>query len=96
MAQITVTRQADGTFDVQTPAGTSHQVSVPARFPASLGCGHVEPGELVRASFEFLLEREPATSILHEFSLDVISRYFPGYPAEIRARLRSSDPGTPQ
>jgi hypothetical protein len=94
MAQITVTRQADGTFRVQTPAGTSHQVSVPAGFPASLGCGHVEPGELVRASFEFLLEREPATSILHEFSLDLISRYFPGYPAEIRPRLRG-DPGTP-
>ncbi len=49
-----------------------------------------------RASFEFLLEREPATSILREFSLDVISRYFPGYPAEIRARLCGSDPGTPR
>jgi len=96
MAQITVTRRADGTFHVQTPAGTSHRVSVPAGFPASLGCGHVEPGELVRASFEFLLEREPAAAILREFSLDVISQYFPGYPAEIRARLRSSDPGTPQ
>ncbi len=96
MAQITVTRQADGTFHVRTPAGTSHQVSVPAGFPASLGCGHVDPVDLVRASFEFLLEREPATSILREFSLDVISRYFPGYPAEIRARLRSSDPGTPE
>jgi hypothetical protein len=95
MAQITVTRQADGTFRVQTPAGTSHQVSVPAGFPASLGCGHVEPGELVRASFEFLLEREPATSILRQFSLDVISRYFPGYPAEIRTRLRG-DPSAPQ
>jgi hypothetical protein len=48
------------------------------------------------ASFEFLLEREPATSILREFSPDVISQYFPGYPAEIRARLGSSDPGTPR
>ena len=92
MTQITVTRQADGTFRVQTPAGTSHQVRVPAGFPATLGCGHVAPGELVRASFEFLLEREPATSILREFSLDVISQYFPGYPAQIRARLGSSDP----
>jgi hypothetical protein len=90
-----VTRQADGIFHVQTPAGTSHQVSVPAGFPASLGCGHADPVGLVRASFEFLLEREPATSILHEFSLDVISWYFPGYPAEICARPRSSDPGTP-
>ena len=95
MAQITVTRQADGTFGVRTPAGTSHQVSVPAGFPAQLGYGHVAPEELVRASFEFLLEREPATSILREFSLDVISRYFPGYPAEIRARL-GRDPGPPR
>lgn len=87
MAQITVTRQADGTFHVQTPAGTSHDVSVPAGFAASLGCGHTVSEELVRASFEFLLEREPATSILRRFSLDVISQYFPGYPAEIRARL---------
>jgi hypothetical protein len=94
MTQLTVTQQADGTFQVQTPAGTSHEV--PAGFPASLGCGHVAPEELVRVSFEFLLEREPATSILREFSLDVISRYFPGYPAEISARLGGSDPGTPR
>ena len=68
---------------------------MPTGFAASLGCGHVAPGELVRASFEFLLEREPATSILREFSLDVISQYFPSYPAEICARLGGSDPGTP-
>jgi hypothetical protein len=94
MAQITVTRQPDGTFHVQTPAGTSHDVSVPAGFAASLGCGQVAPEELVRASFEFLLDHEPATSILRTFSLDVISQYFPSYPADIRARLGSSDPGT--
>ena len=94
MAQITVTRQSDGTFHVQTPAGTSHDVSVPAGFAASLGCGRVAPEELVRASFEFLLEHEPATSILRTFSLDIISQYFPSYPADIRARLGSSDPGT--
>ena len=41
IAQIMVTRQADGTFRVQTPAGTSHRVSVPAGFPASLGCGQL-------------------------------------------------------
>jgi hypothetical protein len=96
MTQFTVTQQADGTFRVQTPAGTSHEVSVPAGFAASLGCAHVAPGELVRASFEFLLEREPATSIMREFSLDVISPYFPSYPAEISARLGGSDAGTPR
>jgi hypothetical protein len=93
MTQITVTRQADGTFRVQTPAGTSHIVGIPADYPGSLGCGHVAPEELVRSSFEFLLEREPATSILGKFSLHVISRYFPEYPAEIRARLGGDDPG---
>jgi len=29
MTQITVTQQADGSYRVQTPAGTSHQVSMP-------------------------------------------------------------------
>jgi hypothetical protein len=96
MAQITITGQADGTFRVQTSAGTSHEVSVPAGFPASLGCAQVTPEQLVRASFEFLLEREPASSILRTFSLDVISRYFPGYPAQIRARLGTSYPDTPR
>jgi hypothetical protein len=96
MTQITVTEQAGGSFRVQTPAGTSHEVSVPTGFAASLGCGDVAPGELVRASFEFLLEREPATSILPEFSLDVISQYFPSYPAEIGTRLGGTDPGTPR
>ena len=67
-------------------------MSVPAGFPGSFGCGHVAPEELVRASFEFLLEREPASSILRKFSLDIISRYFPDYSAEIRARLGGSNP----
>jgi hypothetical protein len=90
MAQITIARQIDGSFHVQTPAGTSHDVSVPAGFADSIGCGHVASEELVKASFEFLLDHEPATSILRKFSLDVISQYFPGYPADIRARLAPS------
>jgi hypothetical protein len=35
--------------------------------------------ELVRESFRFLLDREPKESILQEFKLSVISRYFPDY-----------------
>jgi hypothetical protein len=64
MAQLTVTGGTGGTFNVQTPAGTSHQVSVPAGFAASLGCGHVGPEQLVRASFEIrarLGGRDPGT-----------------------------------
>jgi hypothetical protein len=39
--------------------------------------------ELVRESFRFLLDREPKESILREFKLSVITRYFPDYEAAI-------------
>lgn len=39
---------------------------------------------LVRRSFDFLLEREPATSILRRFELSAIQRYFPEFDREIR------------
>jgi hypothetical protein len=42
---------------------------------------------LVRESFVFLLEREPASSILSRFSLQDIARYFPEYGEEIARRL---------
>ena len=53
----------------------------PARF------GDEDLERVVCASFEFLLEREPASSILPEFSLDVIGRYFPEYDDELPRRL---------
>ena len=40
--------------------------------------------DLVRRSFDFLLEREPPTSILHTFALPDIERYFPDFPKRIR------------
>jgi hypothetical protein len=45
------------------------------------------PETLVEASFGFLLEREPADSILRRFDLPIIGRYFADYPDEIRRRL---------
>ena len=47
----------------------------------------MEPEELIRKSFEFLLEHEPKESILSRFDLTVISRYFPEYEGEIKKRL---------
>jgi hypothetical protein len=41
----------------------------------------------VRESFAFLLEREPASSILPDFSLAITSRYFPEYGDELSERL---------
>jgi len=42
--------------------------------------------DLVRRSFEFLLEREPPESILRRFDLAVIQRYFPEYDPQFRRR----------
>jgi hypothetical protein len=40
---------------------------------------------LVKNSFEFLLERESKESILREFDLSVIKRYFPEYDGATKA-----------
>lgn len=69
------------------PTTTRHQVGVPPALASDLGLGAAEGERLVRTSFEFLLEREPATAILSEFDLDVIGRYFPEYVATMRQRV---------
>jgi len=48
------------------------------------------PEELIRKSVEFLLQREPKESILKEFNLWVISKYFPEYEKEIMELLPKS------
>ena len=69
------------------PAATRHAVAVSQADLDRLAPGHYDPEALVRASFEFLLEREPRESILRQFELPVIERYFPGYERQIRAQL---------
>lgn len=68
--------------------GTSeHHVRVDRADLERLAPGAIEPQDLVRRSFEFLLEREPRTSILHEFDLPVIGEYFPEYEEVIARRV---------
>ncbi len=66
---------------------TQFDVQVDTATLARLAPGAIDPQELVRASFEFLLEREPRSSILRSFELPVIGRYFPDYEATIRSRM---------
>ncbi|HTT91693.1 MAG TPA: hypothetical protein VMF65_19220 [Acidimicrobiales bacterium] len=87
---VLVARQSDGNFAVRVRNGkseTSHVVSVPSQLEADLGLEETSAEALVRASFAFLLDREPAGSILPRFSLDVIPRYFPEYRREIHDYL---------
>lgn len=88
---ITIKPIATEIWQVTVASGvtTHHRVRVTAadleRFAAGLPAE-----ELLRASFLFLLEREPNTSILDSFDLPVIARYFPEYGEEIRKRVRKS------
>ncbi|HWC37853.1 MAG TPA: hypothetical protein VG476_04950 [Acidimicrobiales bacterium] len=90
MADITITPLEPTRFSVQVKQGgtsTSHEVTVPGWMADDPQLGEVDEQTIVRESMEFLLEREPPTSIMAKFSLDVIPRYFPEYDKEIRRRL---------
>lgn len=69
------------------PFATEHRVAVASAELARLDPAAADPERLVRAAFAFLLEREPASSILRSFDLPVIGRYFPGWEADVRTRL---------
>ncbi len=66
---------------------STHQVTLDPKDHARLAGAAAKSEELIRKSFEFLLEREPKESILSRFDLSVISRYFPEYEKEIKKRL---------
>ena len=90
MADITITPVAPRVFRVEVRQGqgeTTHHVTAPERLGDGLQLRQDDLERVVRESFRFLLEREPATSILRQFSLSDISRYFPEYPSELQRRL---------
>jgi hypothetical protein len=89
-AKIEVQELGKGEFDVRVTEGesqSSHCVTVKPEDYQRLTGGTVEMQELVRRSFEFLLENEPKESILGRFDLSVIGRYFPNFEREIRRRI---------
>ena len=89
-AKIEVEKTGAGEFRVRVREGaseTAHRVTVKPADYQRLTQGKVEETELVRRSFEFLLENESKESILARFDLSVISRYFPQFEREIKQRL---------
>ena len=86
MADIRIVEIDASTYQVTVIAQTSstHNVIVEADFAQNLTYGLIDNIALLKKSFEFLLQREPNTSILRSFNLSVISRYFPEYEKEMR------------
>jgi len=87
---ITVEKIDETTFKVTvtSQATTTHTVTVSPTYREKLTGGKAPSEKLVEKSFDFLLEREPNTSILRTFDLPTIQHYFPEYEKTIRKMLK--------
>ncbi len=78
---IKIEKMDEGKYKVRVDqkSTTFHTVNADPEYVERLTGGKASTEELIRKSFEFLLEREPNTSILRSFDLPVIGRYFPEF-----------------
>jgi hypothetical protein len=80
--EVRCTEDADGyrcVVDVSDATGTTHHLVRLSRKDFDRWRRGRSAEDLVRDSFDFLLERESKQSILREFDLSMIKRYFPEY-----------------
>lgn len=89
---VSIESETDFHVSVRGDTTTSHKVFLAKMDFQRLAGGEVSREALVKMSFEFLLEREPNTSILPQFDLSDISMYYPEYEEEIRRRIRALRP----
>lgn len=86
MANISIVEIDSNTYQVTVVAQTtsSHTVTMQTDYAQKLTNGSISNIQLLKKSFEFLLQRESNSSILRSFDLSIISRYFPEYEREMR------------
>jgi len=93
---IKVERTSDGDpleFEVIVSVGsgeTHHHITMAKDTCNRLSMGTHTPEQCIKATFEFLLDREPKESILPRFDITVISRYFPQFERELPGYLSQS------
>ena len=86
---ITVNTIDSTSFEVivEGKTTTTHRVTLTHLYYQKLTNKRITPEELVKKSFEFLLDRESNTSILPHFDLPIIESYFPEYEETIKKML---------
>ncbi len=67
---------------------TKHVVTLSDKYYENLTRKKISKIKLLQYSFKFLLDREPNTSILSFFELDIISKYFPEFESEVRKIMK--------
>ena len=82
---ISITSKDKDTFSVTVTENstTTHTVTISDQIHTKLTGGKIFKEALLEMSFEFLLQREPNTSILAKFKLEVISQHFPDYAKQV-------------
>ena len=83
---ISIKKLSDDVFEVTVADSitTIHQVTVTDQSLTDLTDNNATKTQLLEFSFNFLLDREPNTSILSSFDINVISKYFSDYRDEVR------------
>ena len=83
--ELLITELSKDKFEITVKADqlTKHVVSVTDQMLLNLTKNKISKEELLNFSFNFLLEREPNTSILSKFDIIVISKYFPEYISKV-------------
>ena len=85
MIEVKKKRQQEFMIKVEEKgSSTEHTVTLDDNYHQELTQGKTTKEELIRKSFEFLLEREPKESILSKFNLRVIKQYFPEFDQKMR------------
>ena len=84
--ELLINELSDKKFEVIIYADqqTIHKVFISNQTYLDLTSKKISKKELVKFSFEFLLEREPNTAIFSSFDLIQISKYFPEYFTELK------------
>ena len=83
---LSIKKLSDDVFTVTVAetSTTTHTVTVTDQSLYDLTDNNVTKTQLLKFSFNFLLDKEPNTSILLSFDINVISRYFSDYKDEVR------------
>ena len=83
---ISIKKLTDDVFQVTVADSmtTTHEVTVTDQSLTDLTENKMTKTQLLKFSFNFLLDREPNTSILSTFDINVISKYFSDYRVEVR------------
>ena len=85
-SSISIEKRNDNVFEVTVADSvtTTHTVTVTDQSLTDLTDNNVTKTQLLDFSFNFLLDREPNTSILSSFDINVILKYFSDYGDEVR------------